>query len=154
MLVPGVDLIGPLLRTQADSIQDAHSPRKLLNHWFQNWHKICSDLPEVEYVMWSRALGGWGKQDFQKGVFPPVHVECSLHSAQGKSILKSQIKEMKAWATCYLEEWHTLSPWQLQGGMQFGNLGSVILDPWKSLFPTETKERTTWERERVLISVC
>ncbi|XP_037064975.1 gamma-aminobutyric acid receptor subunit alpha-4 isoform X4 [Peromyscus leucopus] len=31
----------------------------------------------------------------------------------------------------------------LQGGMQFGNLGSVILDPWKSLFPTETKERTT-----------
>lgn len=44
------------------------------------------------------------------------------------------------------EEWHALSPWQLQGGVQFGNLCCVILDAWKSLFPTETKERTRGKR--------
>lgn len=91
MLVPGVDLIEPLLRMQADRIQDAFfSPQwKLLNHWFQNQHKICSDLPQTACVMLSSVLGEWGKHIFKKGMFPSVHSERYLNSAQAKNILKS-----------------------------------------------------------------
>ena len=89
--MPGVDLIGPLLKTQAGRIQDAFFflmktaeslVPKIGRKYAQTFHRQC--------VWYEKCLGGVGVNTyFKKEMFPSVHSEHYLNSVQAKNILKS-----------------------------------------------------------------
>lgn len=67
---------------------------KLLNHWFQNWHKICSDLPQTACVMRSSALGNGVNTFLKKQRFRQFTVNIIwIQLRQEKNTLKKLDKE-------------------------------------------------------------
>lgn len=147
MLVPGVDLIEPLLRMQADRIQDAFFFSSE-NCW------IIASKMGIKYAQTFHRRHVWCYQvSWGNGVNTFLKKECFhqftvnvIWIRSGEEYLKKLDKGNEGVSNMLFVGMTYIISLATAGGMQFGNLCCVISDAWKSLFPMETKERTTWEK--------